>query len=190
MRKIASLSLILFYLILGTHVAFGEVLRKLPLSDTIDWNDLSKRRSYEEILRNAGIMIEVIKITETDWIAAKSCFLLKNNGMTIGYGALFTKFRVFGYAENKKTGHGIKIDIRRVEIIFDNEERYVFLTTHRFRLSLLERLFALSQSKKHNVERGLYSGPDLGDGYFLDQPTQELVTSLLTEVSKCSLPSQ
>ena len=185
MRKIVSLFLIFFCLIIYPRVSSGEVPRKLPFPHIIDWSDTKSRKNYKEALSNAGIVTDVAASTATELAAEKRCFLLKDNGIILGYGALFIELRVWGQAENKKTGHGIKIDIRKVEIIFDNGGRYAFLTTHRFRLSLRERLFAWGQRKKHDVEHGLYSGPDLGYGYFLDKPTQELASSLLTEAKTC-----
>lgn len=172
-------------------IFFGGLLNdargeNFPFSDKVDWSKEENSKNYEKILKRSGVTKEFYGKTSIEDVATGECFLLKDNKGVVGSGAVFSEFRVSGAAENAKTKDRKKIDIKKAEIVSDKEGRFILLTTHRFRLNAFEEFMAGFRKKKPYGERATYHGPDLGDGYFLDSKTQELVGKLLDAAKKCA----
>ena len=166
--------------------------REYPFSDMVDWNDEEKRKDYEKYLALADISIRYLRVEHPDtkkrWARNLYFMILERRGATVGFGAAFYDLVLPGTAVHPND-YEVILRLNRAEIIYDIYGRQIFLISYRKELSAGHKIiwFFLPDSvkarylKKYKMEaeRHIFGWGELGEGYALDERSQEYARFLI-----------
>ena len=162
-----------------------------PFSWFMDWEDKALRQSYERSFTKAGLTIRLSPMSPTGSIKPlaerQQCIFIEQRGEFLGYGIVFDNFFQAFLAENKDKVDAREITLRKAEVIYDKEGRYIFLASYSFRLSPGEMFVAKwILWKEPEADRKIFSiDRPLGEGYELTEPSQRLAKLLVILPETC-----
>lgn len=179
------LSLFLAAVLVLAGLSYGSAGPPYPFSENIiNWEDKNSRERYDEIFQETGIVLQLIPAVHPEMRIAHNqfCVTLKKQGVIVGYGAVFSDFLVSAFAEDKWLA--VKIILQKVEALQDLDGRSILLTSH-YVEKVLFRKWGEWRGRKPKEMRGIFKGPDLGEGFRLSEKSQRLAEVLTNFPRQC-----